>query len=157
MVDRRDVGSWLEGPGRRRPDDGDAGSEYAGQRLGLPAHGPGAMAGFGRRLGAIFIDWTVCQVIAIGLFTAPLGEGAAGSWIVLAIFAVENLVLVTTTGSTLGHRLVGIGVRGFEGAVRPTQVLLRTLLLCLAIPALVWDRDGRGLHDRAAGTVIVRR
>jgi uncharacterized RDD family membrane protein YckC len=23
------------------------------------------------------------------------------------------------------------------------------------VPALIWDRDGRGLHDRAAGTVLV--
>jgi hypothetical protein len=29
-------------------------------------------------------------------------------------------------------------------------------LFFLAIPALVWDRDGRGLHDRLAGTVEVR-
>ncbi|CPU67518.1 Conserved membrane protein of uncharacterised function [Mycobacteroides abscessus] len=42
-------------------------------------------------------------------------------------------------------RMVGLG-RG----------LLRTVLLCLVIPAVVWDADGRGLHDRAAGTVLVR-
>jgi uncharacterized RDD family membrane protein YckC len=30
------------------------------------------------------------------------------------------------------------------------------VLLCLLIPALIWDRVGRGLHDRAAGTVVVR-
>jgi uncharacterized RDD family membrane protein YckC len=24
------------------------------------------------------------------------------------------------------------------------------------IPATIWDRDGRGLHDKAAGTVVVR-
>jgi uncharacterized RDD family membrane protein YckC len=34
---------------------------------------------------------------------------------------------------------------------------VRTALLCLVIPAVVWDADGRGLHDKAAGTVIVRR
>ena len=37
------------------------------------------------------------------------------------------------------------------------QVAIRSLLLCLAIPALIWDRDGRGLHDKAANTVLVRR
>jgi len=35
--------------------------------------------------------------------------------------------------------------------------LVRTLLLGLVIPAVVTDDDGRGLHDRAAGTVVVRR
>ena len=33
----------------------------------------------------------------------------------------------------------------------------RTALLLLVVPAVVQDGDGRGLHDRAAGTVIVRR
>jgi len=33
---------------------------------------------------------------------------------------------------------------------------VRSALLCLVIPAVVWDRDGRGLHDTAAGTVLVR-
>jgi uncharacterized RDD family membrane protein YckC len=30
------------------------------------------------------------------------------------------------------------------------------MLLGLLIPAVIWDRDGRGLHDRAAGTVVIR-
>ncbi|MGX1157392.1 hypothetical protein RKD39_004970 [Streptomyces albogriseolus] len=40
--------------------------------------------------------------------------------------------------------------------MQPLRGLLRSVLLCLAIPALVWDRDGRGLHDRLARTVEVR-
>ena len=42
------------------------------------------------------------------------------------------------------------------GAPGFVSVLARTFLLCLAVPALVWDRDQRGLHDRAANTVVVR-
>jgi hypothetical protein len=34
--------------------------------------------------------------------------------------------------------------------------VVRTVLLCLVLPAVVWDSSGRGLHDVAAGTVIVR-
>jgi hypothetical protein len=34
---------------------------------------------------------------------------------------------------------------------------VRTLLLVLVVPALIWDRDYRGLHDRAANSVVVRR
>jgi len=34
--------------------------------------------------------------------------------------------------------------------------LARTILLVLAIPALIWDRDDRGLHDKVAGTVVIR-
>jgi hypothetical protein len=34
--------------------------------------------------------------------------------------------------------------------------VLRTLLLGLAIPALIWDRDGRGLHDKITKSIAVR-
>jgi len=40
------------------------------------------------------------------------------------------------------------------GVWRPA---LRTVLLCLAVPAVIWDTDQRGLHDRLSGTVLVRR
>jgi len=33
---------------------------------------------------------------------------------------------------------------------------VRTLLVCAFVPALVMDADQRGLHDRVAGTVLVR-
>ena len=41
-------------------------------------------------------------------------------------------------------------------AARSSLVALRTLLLCLVVPAAIWDGDGRGLHDKAAGTAVVR-
>ena len=90
-------------------------------------------------------------------FGVRLGEGSSGSWWPLAIFAVENLVLLSTLGSTFGQRLLGLRLMSMSGG-RATvlQVLSRTVLLCLAIPALIWDRDQRGLHDKAAQTVLVR-
>jgi uncharacterized RDD family membrane protein YckC len=30
------------------------------------------------------------------------------------------------------------------------------VLLMLLVPALIWDRDRRGLHDRIAQTVVIR-
>jgi uncharacterized RDD family membrane protein YckC len=34
--------------------------------------------------------------------------------------------------------------------------LVRTLLLLLLVPALVFDKDLRGLHDKAARTIVIR-
>lgn len=154
VVDRRDVASWLDGPRARTQRAG----EYAGQDLGLPESGPGSIARFGRRLVAVAIDWAICQLIAVGLLHAPLGEGGGGSFVPLLVFAVENLVLLATLGSTVGHRLVGIGLMSADGRrAGLVQVALRTFLLCLAVPALIWDRDGRGMHDRLASTLLVRR
>ena len=154
MVDRKDVASWLEGPNAQRPD---ADTDYPGRRLGMPQHGPGSLGRFGRRLVAVFIDWSLCQLIAYAFFGVTFGQGSSGSWWPLLVFGVENLVLLSTLGSTFGQRLLGLRLLSMNGG-RATlvQVLLRTVLLCLAIPALIWDRDQRGLHDKAARTVLVR-
>jgi uncharacterized RDD family membrane protein YckC len=147
-VDRRSIGSWLSSTRAAAPDaDPDFG--YPGRRLGLPESGPGAIAGFGRRLAAIAVDWALCLAIAGGLLR---GDGRT----TLAVFAVENMLLLSTLGSTVGHRLLRLRVAALDGGrPSPLAVVVRTVLLCLAVPALIWDRDGRGLHDKAAGTAVL--
>ena len=155
MVDRKDVASWLEGPGAQRADAAD---DYPGRRLGFPQQGAGSVGRFGRRLVAIFIDWTMCQLLAFGVFGVTVGQGSGGSWAPLGIFAVENLLLLSTLGSTFGQRLLGLRLASVTGGrASVLQILVRTVLLCLAVPALIWDRDQRGLHDKAAQTVLIRR
>ncbi|MEZ0075788.1 RDD family protein [Planotetraspora sp. GP83] len=141
--------TWIGGSRAAGADLG-----YPGERLGLPEEGRGAVAGFGRRLGAVLVDWLVCTwAIAGGLLHA---RGRDQGWVGLAVFALEYVLLVGMLGMTLGMRLFGIRVATLDGG-RPAlvSVLIRTLLLCLAVPALIWDRDRRGLHDRASGTVVV--
>lgn len=167
------MGSWLEaGPG-----DG----SVPGSRLGLPGSGPGSVARPGRRGLALVIDWLACLLISAALF--PAAGGAVFSLVrgdpvaTLAIFAVENVLLVGTIGHTLGHRVLNLRVRTAPAALsaptaveaaetrtsdpgRPPGLLraaVRTALLLLVVPAVVQDADGRGLHDRLAGTLIVRR
>ena len=41
-------------------------------------------------------------------------------------------------------------------AVNPWRAVLRTALLMLLVPAVVFDKDGRGLHDRYTDTAVVR-
>ena len=127
----------------------------------MPRSGTGSIGRFGRRLAGVLVDWVLCQLIASAVFHVPLPfrgvASGADSMVLLAVFAVENLLLVGTLGSTIGHRVVGLRVLSLEGGpARPLQTLLRTVLLCLFLPAMFWDKDGRGLHDKAAGTVIVR-
>jgi uncharacterized RDD family membrane protein YckC len=158
VVGRRDIGSWLEGP-RARTAGAD---EYRGQALGLPRSGPGSIATFGVRLVGVTIDWFIALLIARGLFGVPLPftqppATSSQHFIVLGVFAVMTLLLVGSIGTTIGHRVMGLQVRSLAGG-RATflQALARTILLTLVIPAVVWDRDGRGLHDKAPNTVIVR-
>jgi uncharacterized RDD family membrane protein YckC len=142
--------TWISGTRSAGADLG-----YPGERLGFPKDGPGSVSRFGRRLGAITVDWIVCTwAIGAGLLrTDPRSQG----WVGLGIFALEYVLLVGTIGMTFGMRLFNIRVAALDGGRPPFgAVLLRTLLLCLAVPALIWDRDQRGLHDRAARTVVLR-
>jgi len=166
VADRGDLSSWLGGG--PAPEPGNS----RGGRLGLPSDGPGALAPLGRRVAALAIDWVACLAISGAFFVSDpdaflLSRG--NPLATLAIFALENVLLVGSIGHTLGHRLVGLRVRRvFPGQTRDEaawatmapgflSALTRTLLLCLVVPAVVWDSDGRGLHDRVAGTAIVRR
>ena len=147
MVERRDVASWLQGPGSVRADSG-SDTSYAGERLGLPAEGRGAVAGFGARLAAFLVDAVLCAALAWGLTRDP-------AW-TTPIFGLEVLVLTVLGGASAGQRVRGLQVVRLDGRpVGVARAALRTVLLLLLIPALIWDRDGRGLHDRAAGTAVL--
>lgn len=108
-------------------------------------------ATLGRRVLALLADWGVALAISAGFLDAhPMAT--------LGIFAVMTWLLLATRGATIGHTLTSLVVRSAHGGpARPTQVLIRTVCLCLVIPAVVWGLDGRGLHDVWAGTVILRR
>ncbi|MDQ0953016.1 putative RDD family membrane protein YckC [Streptomyces phaeochromogenes] len=151
---RQAIGSWLSGP-RAAAEEAGADFGYRGEQLGLPESGPGSIARPGRRLAALAVDWGLCLLIAYGLITDGYGQ-ATGNW-ALAVFFGVSVLTVGTIGFTPGKRLFGLRVLALDtGTVNPLRALLRTVLLCVALPALIWDRDGRGLHDRLARTVEVR-
>ena len=125
--------------------------EWRGQRLGLPRDGAGAVAGFGRRAVAIFIDWMPCWAVAFWLTENP-------AWSAIALFALVRAVSTAAFGRSPGQAVAGVRVAMLDGR-RPsfTAAVVRTVLICLAlIPPAIYNADGRGLHDRAAGTVVLR-
>jgi len=144
VVDRKDLGSWLSGP------DTSGISKYPGEGLGLPESGHGSIARAGRRILALCIDWGIALLISNFAF-------AGNPWANLAVFGVEQALLVGTLGYSIGHRIVGIHVTRLDGGpAGPLAGLVRSVLLCLVVPAVIFDPDQRGLHDRAMSTVLVR-
>jgi uncharacterized RDD family membrane protein YckC len=151
------MGTWLPGapdPARSAGDD-----VVPGVRLGLPQAGPGSVAPVLRRLLAFLLDLVAGVLIGgvVVLFLAdvsPLQRSLANN----LAFATQVVVLQALTGQSMGMRLVGIRVRRLQhdGPLGLLPALVRTALLALVVPPLVYDRDQRGLHDRAAGTVVVR-
>lgn len=139
--------TWLSGPAA---GDGDPQQAYRGQRLGLREYGAGSAAGFGARIGAVVVDWLPCYAVA-ALFTSNQATST------LAIFALLTAVSVAVAGASPGHALLGMRVAMLDGQrATPAAAVTRTILLCLAIPPLIYNSDGRGLHDRAAGTIVLR-
>jgi len=131
-----------------------ADNRWPGERLGLPETGPRSVGRFGRRLVGIVIDWGVAYLLSWAFFPTDLGTDP---FITLGLFAALQYVFLIVVNGSLGHLIVRLRVvplaGGYLGLWRP---LVRTVLLSLGIPALIWDRDQRGLHDKAAGTVLVR-
>jgi uncharacterized RDD family membrane protein YckC len=124
-----------------------------GASLGLPAEGPGSLAGFGTRVVAFLVDALAASFLA-ALFTAP---HLPGLWnlVSLAVIYVGSLVAF---GQTPGMRLCGLRLAHPRPGERLAlwRALARTALLYLLVPALVVDADGRGLHDRLTDTAVVR-
>ena len=149
------LGSWLDGPKATLEQQGiDFG--YPGQRLGLPESGPGRVATFNRRLVALVIDWFSALAISNALANTDVLDDRQVSLATLGIFAAQVALFTMLMGASFGQRVLGIGVRQITGQpVNVVVALIRTLLLCLVIPAVIWDRDGRGLHDKIGKSVVV--
>ena len=123
-----------------------------GASLGLPAEGPGRLATWNPRIVAFVVD-AISAAFVAGLFTAP---DFPGNWSLVA-FAVVTAGTLMAFGQTPGMRLMGLRLAHPRPGARlaPWRAVVRTALLCLLVPALLVDADGRGLHDRLTGTAVV--
>jgi uncharacterized RDD family membrane protein YckC len=136
--------------------------DYPGKKFGLPMSGPSSVAPMGRRLIALIVDWVLCYLIASSIvrhnvFTVTDAHYQDAQWVALLLFAFEAYLLTAISGLTVGKRLLGIRAIRTDGS-RPgfKWAAVRTALLLFVIPACLSDRDLRGLHDRAADTIVVR-
>ena len=122
-----------------------------------------SVAPMGRRLLALIVDWLLCALIASSLTGHALFGGVgdkhyfAAQYATLGLFVLEVYLLTAVSGLTVGKRLLRMraistdgGAPGFKWAA------VRTVLLLFVVPACLTDRDMRGLHDRAANTIVVR-
>lgn len=123
---------------------------YRGERLGLPESGAGSVPSVGLRLVALFIDNGLAQLISRALtFDGPLPP--------FLIFVGQIILFTWLLGGSAGQRILGMRVAALnKPRLGLVDVLVRTVLMLLVIPAVIYDRDQRGLHDRAVGSVVVR-
>ncbi|MDI6098067.1 RDD family protein [Actinoplanes sp. NEAU-A12] len=108
-------------------------------------------AGLGPRLGALVIDWVLCLLIA-SLYASPFVK----SWPAVLVLIVANTFFLGLFGQTPGMRLLRIRCVSYPdgGVLGLGRGLIRAVLLGLFIPAIILNGEGRGLHDRAAGSIV---
>lgn len=117
---------------------------------------PGQVAGLGRRLLAITIDWFACLFIA--KLIAPTLQLGQAPFLPLAVFFLEVSLFTWVFAASFGQRLLGVEVIATDGRrLMLWRIGLRTMLVCLVLPAVIYDSQGRGLQDRAVGSVAILR
>jgi uncharacterized RDD family membrane protein YckC len=116
----------------------------------------------GRRALGITIDWLASYAIALGFFAGGgnFADRVPGARLpVLLVLFAEYSLLVALTGTSFGHRVVGLKVIRFSdgGQVTPLQALIRTALLLPIVTAITFDENGRGINERLSNTVLIRK
>jgi uncharacterized RDD family membrane protein YckC len=67
-------------------------------------------------------------------------------------------VLTSLLGGSAGQLVLDMRVvRTAGGRLDPLRALVRTVLVCLVIPAVIFNSDRQGLHDLVADSIVVRR
>ena len=115
-------------------------------------------ASWGRRVLALVVDWLACTLVVQVAIAVGIIESNPFALYTMALFILESTVFTTFVGGSFGKlatRLRVVRAGGGGGQVDLLHSLIRTLLIALVIPPLVFRPDGRGLHDMAAGTATV--
>jgi uncharacterized RDD family membrane protein YckC len=116
------------------------------------------VAGWGRRVLALILDWLLSMLV-VGAFVGRdvwSGDGAV-QWAPLVVFGAEVWLLTSLIGASAGQLLVGVVIRRTSGArLDAGRALVRTILICLVIPPLIFNRDQQGVHDLAIDSIALK-
>jgi len=116
------------------------------------------MARLGRRFAQQLLDIALSWLVADAFFPRYVdGVRQPQPWASIAVYVLECVVLLWLGGQTAGMRIMGLRVVRVDGRpAGPLAAIGRTALTLLLVPVLFFDRDLRGLHDRAVGVAVVR-
>lgn len=107
---------------------------------------------------AVFIDWIIASLI-VALLTGSTysGENAAPWFYPLIGYWVTVVIELSSVSTTIGKKAMGLKVVDIVGGpIGPRRAAIRTALVLLVIPAFIMTEQKRGLHDVAAGTMVVQ-
>jgi uncharacterized RDD family membrane protein YckC len=120
-----------------------------------------------RRFQGVFIDGFVVPLCAMGTLVALTYAGVESTWVkvlcpLLVVFTLDPIA-VSATGGSVGHHLVGLRVRKARADERigiVAAVVRFVVKAVFGVPAFFvafLNRRRQGLHDLAAGSLIVHK
>lgn len=121
----------------------------------------------GCRRAGFFIRLVAYLVDSLILWLASYLAGATGLnrfWVSFLLGAAYFTYFFSTTGQTLGKRLLGLRVVRVDGELlnlttgltRYLGYLISGFLLFFGFLMIAVDKDCQGLHDKLAGTFVVK-
>jgi uncharacterized RDD family membrane protein YckC len=113
------------------------------------------LASWARRVVAILVDGVASALVALAVLGPERYSNS--SFGPLVVFFLETALGTALAGGSFGQLVTRVRVlRTDGGPVSLLRALLRSLLICLVIPPLVFRADGRGLHDMATDSGAYR-
>lgn len=129
--------------------------------------GGGTLAGWWLRVGATVVDGLV--LIIPNFILRAIGGSLGGGFLSLVLVASYTTILISRKGQTVGNMAVHTRVVDAQtgGPVSVGKALGRwaaeiVLVILFVIPWVLdilwplWDRQNQTLHDKIAGTVVLR-
>lgn len=96
------------------------------------------------------VDWLASTLVVIAMLgRGEWSDNPSSGFLTLAVFAAESTILTSIAGGSFGKLATGLRVVRLSDGRPPGLIpsLVRAVLVCLAIPPLIFKPDGRGLHD----------
>ncbi|PSK99750.1 RDD family protein [Haloactinopolyspora alba] len=131
--------------------------EHSATAPRLPTAGPGSPASWPRRFAALAVDWILANILAaVVVGGAAWDPQSTAVWAPLICWYLIVVASTATMAASMGQVLLRIRVVHLDGhRVSPITAAVRTALIALVIPPLVFTSQGRGLHDLASNTAVV--
>jgi uncharacterized RDD family membrane protein YckC len=122
--------------------------------------------GFWIRFGAIFLDGLIIGIpSAIVGFVLAFGSGVPSATYLADLAAVVLIIYMDgIKGGTPGKLILGLRIVNAKGEfigipmalLRYIGRILSGIILCIGYLMIAWDEKKQGLHDKIAGTYVVK-
>jgi uncharacterized RDD family membrane protein YckC len=132
--------------------------------MSVPSPGVGAQyAGFGARFVGLLIDGVILMVVNF-IINAVIQSTSLGTALSLIIQLAYFVYFFTSTGQTLGAKVMGIKVVDGNGqllsigsaVVRVIGSWVSSIILGIGYLMMLWDSKKQTLHDKFAGSYVVK-